>query len=126
MAAETPTGSATTAVTSMIIDVPTQADRMPARSALRDGNCVRKSQPNLEAPSRTRSRNSSASRPRQLIRMSSPTTTNSLSRFLRQARPARSSSMVITAAISVRLPELAGQEEAEDVENQRHEHQHQP
>src|SRR5512145_2874232 len=124
MAAATPTGSATMVVTNMIMVVPTQADRMPARSALREGNCVRKSQPKREAPSRTRSTNSSASSPRQLSRISSPTTTKTLSRFLRHARPARISSSDVTAAISVGLAELAGQEEPEHVEDERHQHQH--
>ena len=38
------------AVVNMISDVPTQADRIPARSALRDGNWLRKSRLSLGAP----------------------------------------------------------------------------
>src|SRR5262245_65179919 len=127
MAAATPTGIATAAVGSMISEVPTQAERMPARSALRDGNWLRKSQLRRGAPSCTRSRNSTTSTSRAENMMSRPTMTNSWSKSLRRltsARICRSAASATAAFISVGLAELARERESRDVEDEGDEHQH--
>src|SRR5918993_2859551 len=116
------------AVVSMISDVPTQADRIPALSALRDGNWPRKSRLSRGAPFWTRSTNSNASTSSAENMTSRPTTTNSWSKTLRRltsARICRVASAVVMACISVSLAEAARQREARDVEDQRHQHQHQ-
>jgi hypothetical protein len=58
-------GTAHTAVTSMISEVPTQAARMPAFAARREAKLVKKSQPKRAEPSRTRSMNKIARMARQ-------------------------------------------------------------
>ena len=75
MAAITPTGTAVKAVTSITREDPTQAARMPACAARRDGKEVRKSTVNRSAPSITRRANSTTSAVRQENRATSPITT---------------------------------------------------
>src|SRR5688572_10702271 len=115
------------AVVSMMSDVPTQADRIPARSALRDGNWPRKSRLGRGAPLFTRSMNSTASTSSAANMTSRPTTTNNWSRTLRlstSARIWRSDSAAVAACISVRLAEAPGEREAGNVEHERHQHEH--
>ncbi len=115
----------------MISDVPTQAPRMPARSARRDGKLVKKSQPKRCEPSSTRfdeqhgqdrpDRRTSGPGPRSRTpdRASSAATgpVRIESGFRYPGRHA--------ARWPLGLPELARQREADDVEDQRDEHQHQ-
>src|SRR5262245_61408848 len=127
MAAATPTGIATAAVVSMISDVPTQAERMPARSALRDGNSLRKSRLRRGAPSCTRARNSTTSTSRAANMMRRHAMTKSLSKSFRRLtsdRIWRIAASAVEAFMSVGLAELARQREPRDVEDERHEHQH--
>src|SRR5687767_8509615 len=113
----------------MMSEVPTQADRIPALSGLRDGNEVRKSRLSLGAPSLTRSMNRIASTRSAENMTSMPTITNTWSRTLRRLtseRIRRINSAAVVACISVRLAETPGQREARDVEDQRHDEQHEP
>src|SRR5688572_13733574 len=113
----------------MMSDVPTQAERIPALSGLRDGKEVRKSRLSRGAPSLTRSMNRIASTSSAENMTSRPTITNTWSRTLRRLtseRIRRIDSAVVVACISVRLAETPGEHEARDVEHQSHDQQHQP
>src|SRR5688572_7918890 len=107
------------AVVSMMSEVPTQADRIPARAGLRDGNWVRKSRSSRGAPFCTRSTNRIASTSSAANMTSRPTSTNTWSKALRRLT-------AVMARISVRLAEAPRQHEACDVERQRHDQQHEP
>src|SRR5687768_10439579 len=111
----------------MMSEVPTQADRIPALSGLRDGKEPRKSRLSRGAPSLTRSMKSTASMSSAENMTSRPSITNSWSRTLRRLTSARIrliDSAEVVACISVRLAESPGQREARDVEDQRHDQEH--
>ena len=83
--APTPSGTARNAVTSITRLVPTQADRMPARSGRRDGKLVRKSHDSRPIPSIARSTISAISMLMATSMTTTPAPANSRSAW--RARP---------------------------------------
>src|SRR5688572_19126138 len=84
MPAATPSGSDVSIVTIMISVVPTQAERMPACAARREGNDVKNCQDNCGRPSRSRSQISAPSVISPIAIEMNPSTPKSMSVILRR------------------------------------------
>ena|SRR5882724_2402630 len=103
-------GTAVSAVTSMIKQVPTQADRMPACAGKRDGKEVKKCGERREAPAVARSRINAARTIIPTVVDNRPMIANIPSNLLLRA------TLFSTLSISIDLPETFAEQVAADVE----------
>src|SRR6185369_2062479 len=113
---------AATAVTSMTRVVPTQAERMPAEVARRDGKFMKKSVSRRPTPDAAMSRNRVARVNTPIINASRPTTPKNASQRLARAMMTRMDCKSLLG-ISVDLPELLAYHHPKDVEGQGHKQQ---
>src|SRR5688572_2323919 len=104
---------------------PTQAERIPACSGLRDGKEVKKSQESRGAPSRTIWPNSARNVSTPTISASTPTVAKIRSQRLWAAMRARISRILAGSLISVDLAVTLPQQMPQYVEEQRHQGQRQ-
>src|SRR5688572_4253844 len=124
-----PSGTATSAVTSITSTDPTQADRMPAWPARRDGNDVKNSAVRRGTPETAMSTKSATSVRMPTARAISPSRPKIMSqRLWRRMMPRSSSALggrrsMVGVLISVGFPEPAAHPVADQVERQRQQHQ---
>src|SRR3954454_7920034 len=117
MPAATPSGTAKNAVTSITSVEPTQAERMPAWLARREGKWVKKSTSRRPRPFQAMSANSVANVSMPIISATNPSAANSASRRLAAA---------MCVCRSVGFTEALPQEMAHHVAGEREDHQSEP
>src|SRR3954468_21867135 len=113
------------AVTSTTSLLPTQADKIPACSARREGKVAKKSHERRCAPSRTMPAKSATNVSTPTIKANTPTVANIRSQRLCLMISDRISATVMSA-MSVDLTVTPLHEVTDDIEQQRQQHQAQP
>src|SRR3954471_19714185 len=116
---------AVSAVTSMTSVLPTQADKMPACSARREGKLAKKSHESRCAPSKTIPAKRATNVSTPTIKATIPTIANTKSQRLCRVISDRISATVMSA-MSVDLPITSLHEVTNDIEQQCQKHQAQP